>query len=124
MQDNIHMILDLLTVAAILFGLFFMTVGAVGLARLPDFYHRVHAGSKGVTLGLTGLLVAAMFGLSTHQEASALNVITKATLVILFQFVANPVGAHLLAKAAHLDGCPMWKGTLSDELEEDTATSS
>ena len=37
----------------------------------------------------------------------------------MFQFVANPVGAHLLAKAAHMDMTPNWAGTLSDELSED-----
>lgn len=121
MYISAQMILDLLTVAALLFGLFFMTVGAVGLLRLPDFYHRVHAASKGVTLGITGLLIAAMFNLSTHEDATPINFITKVVLVILFQFVANPVGAHLLAKAAHLDGCYKWPGTLSDELEEDKA---
>ncbi len=121
MSDNVQMILDLLTVAALLFGLFFMTVGAVGLWRLPDFYHRVHAASKGVTLGITGLLVAAMFNLSTHEEATVINIITKVVLAIIFQFVANPVGAHLLAKAAYLDGCPQWEGTLGDELGEDTS---
>ena len=119
MSNTAQMILDLLTVAAMLFGLFFMTIGAVGLWRLPDFYHRVHAASKGVTLGITGLLIAAMFNLSTHEDATVVNIVTKVLLVILFQFIANPVGAHLLAKAAHLDGCPQWEETLSDELEED-----
>lgn len=119
MHEHVQMILDLLTMVSLLFGLFFMTLGAVGLWRLPDFYHRVHAASKGITLGVTGLLVAAMFNLSTHQEATVVNIVTKVALVILFQFVANPVGAHLLAKAAHLDGCPQWEGTLSDELAED-----
>lgn len=119
MNETTRMILDLLTVASMIFGLFFMTLGAVGLWRLPDFYHRVHAASKGVTLGITGLLVAAMFNLSTHEDATVVNIITKVALVIIFQFVANPVGAHLLAKAAHLDGCPQWEGTLSDELAED-----
>ena len=120
MNDTLLMILDLLTVAALLFGLFFITLGAVGLWRLPDFYHRMHAASKGVTLGIVGLLIAAMFGLSTHEEAAVTNIVTKVTLIIMFQFVANPVGAHLLAKAAHHDGCPKWEGTLSDDLEEDT----
>jgi len=119
MSNTTQMILDLLTVGAMLFGLFFLTLGALGLWRLPDFYHRVHAASKGVTLGITGLLIAALFNLSTHEDATVINIVTKVVLVIIFQFVANPVGAHLLAKAAHLDGCPQWEGTLSDELEQD-----
>ncbi len=119
MHETTIMVLDLLTVAALLFGLFFMALAAVGLCRLPDFYHRMHAASKGVTLGVTGLLIAAMFNLSTHQDATVVNIVAKVALVIIFQFVANPVGAHVLAKAAHLDGCPKWEGTLSDELDED-----
>jgi len=114
------LILDLLTAIALLSGLFFMSVGAIGLWRMPDFYHRMHASAKGVTLGISGLLLGAMFSLSRHEDASSIDIITKVTLVILFQFVANPVGAHLLAKAAHLDGCAKWQGTLSDELEEDS----
>jgi len=111
---------DLLTVAAMLFGVFFMTVGAVGLARMPDLYHRMHAATKCVTLGIAGLLIAAAISLITLEEASPVDLITKVLLVIVFQFVANPVGAHLLSKAAHLDGCNPWQGTLSDELEEDS----
>ena len=121
MNETAQMVLDLFTVAALLSGLFFMSLAAIGMARLPDFYHRMHAASKGVTLGVVGLLIAAMFALSTHEEATVLNIVTKVTLVILFQFVANPVGAHLLAKAAHLDNATLWENTLSDELAEDTA---
>lgn len=116
-----QIIIDLLTVAFLLFGLFFMTVGAVGIGRMPDLYHRMHAGTKGVTLGITGLLIAALFSLTTTTEGTPIPVVTKILLVILFQFVANPVGAHLLSKAAHADKCPDWKGTLSDDLAEDNA---
>ena len=119
MNETAQMILDLLTVAALLAGLFFMSLAAIGMARLPDFYHRMHAASKGITLGVVGLLVAAMFALSTYEDATVVNIITKVTLVILFQFVANPVGAHLLAKAAYLDNAELWENTLSDELSED-----
>jgi multicomponent Na+:H+ antiporter subunit G len=112
---NAQTILNLLTVAFILFGLFFMAVAAVGLVRMPDFYHRMHAATKGVTLGIAGLLVAGAFAMSVHADANPVNIVTKIVLVIIFQFVANPVGAHMLAKAAKLDGAALWKGTLSDE---------
>ena len=118
-HNLVEMTLNLLTVAALIGGLFFMTVGVVGLWRMPDLYNRIHAATKGVTLGIAGLLLAAAFSLTTLEEATPINIITKVALVILFQFVANPVGAHLLAKAAHMDRCPTWTGTLIDELEED-----
>jgi len=110
--------LDVLAAVALVFGLFFMLVAAVGLVRLPDIYHRMHAATKGVTLGIAGMLFAAGIALCALTDESPVAVFTKVLLVILFQFVANPVGAHLLAKAAHLDRAPKWPGTLSDELDE------
>jgi multicomponent Na+:H+ antiporter subunit G len=121
LQTTLH----ILTIAAMVFGLFFLFVGALGVYRFPDFYHRLHAASKCITLGIAGLLVAIIFHLSAvsaaDPNASVMAAITKAVLVILFQFVAAPVGAHVLSRAAHLDGIEQWKGTLSDELAEDKA---
>lgn len=102
---------DMLSIFFLLAGLFFMLVGAVGVVRLPDVYHRLHASSKCSTLGLLGLLMAAMFHVGT------LTVVTKSLAVIAFAFVATPVGSHILAKAAHRDKAKQWKGTLSDELD-------
>ncbi|MDX1683106.1 MAG: monovalent cation/H(+) antiporter subunit G [Phycisphaeraceae bacterium] len=110
-------ILELLTVFFLLFGLFFMAVGAIGLVRMPDLYHRMHAATKGITLGITGLLIASIFALANHPDTEPVNILTRALLVIVFQFVANPVGAHLLSKAAHLDDADKWEGTVGDELD-------
>ncbi|MFI4861509.1 MAG: monovalent cation/H(+) antiporter subunit G [Phycisphaerales bacterium JB063] len=113
-----QLVLDILAIASLAMGLFFMLVGAVGVVRLPDVYHRLHAASKCSTLGLLGLVVAAMLHVGT------LAVVTKSIAVIAFAFVAVPIGSHLLSKAAHRDKAPQWKGTLSDELancEEDGA---
>jgi len=115
----VQIVLDILTLVFIVFGLFFMLVGAVGIVRLPDVYHRMHAATKSVTLGITGLLIAAFFALVQHPNVSSIGILTSISLVIIFQFVANPVGAHLLAKACHLDKADIWEHTLSDELEQD-----
>lgn len=120
MNPTLATILDVLAIALLLFGLFFMSVGALGLVRLPDFYHRMHAATKCVTLGIAGLLIGAGILFATHEGASPLNVVIIITLVIAFQFIASPVGGHLLSKAAHLDGCPYWSKTLTDELGEDS----
>ena len=163
----LSILFNLLTVAALLFGLFFMAVGAIGLVRLPDFYGRMHAGSKCLTLGISGMLVAAVFhladptarptaevgaieaaeagrpevglggepveveGLHGADESHAypaergegeagrvVGAITKALLVIAFQFVAAPVGAHMLSRAAHADGVDKHR-CVEDDLEAD-----
>ncbi|XAL99978.1 monovalent cation/H(+) antiporter subunit G [Phycisphaeraceae bacterium D3-23] len=107
-----QLVLDILAIIALAIGLFFMLVGGIGVVRLPDTYHRLHAASKCSTLGLLGLVVAAMLHVGT------LAVVTKSIAVIAFAFVAVPVGSHLLAKAAHRDKAPLWEGTLSDELAD------
>ena len=106
---------DLLAIIALSFGLFFMFVGVLGVLRLPDAYSRMHAASKCTTLGLTGMLIAAGLHLWT------LDVVAKSATVIIFTYIATPIGAHLLAKAAHHGKLPQWDRTLSDELAEDKA---
>ena len=104
---------DLIAAALLLVGLLFMFIGSIGVVRLPDGYHRIHAVSVCATLGLTGMLVAACF----HIGSAVL--ISKAAMTIVFLFVAAPAGSHLLAKAAHDADLELWEKTLGDELAED-----
>jgi len=120
-MQQYDILLDCLTIFFLFFGMVFMTIAALGLLRMPDFYHRMHAATKGVTLGLSGLLLAGACQMLQQDGVTFLAVITRLILAISFIFIANPVGAHLLAKAAHKDNCPMWEGTLSDELADDRA---
>lgn len=104
---------DALAIFFALCGMFFMFVGAVGIVRFPDAYNRLHASSKCSTLGVMGLALAAVF------HVGALAVTTKAIMTIVFALVASPVGSHMLAKAAHLNGLKPWDRQLSDELQQD-----
>ena len=114
MIDRVLLIVaDALALLCLLGGLLFMVIGAVGILRMPDLYHRLHAATKCTTLGLLGLLLAAIFHVHT------LDVITKAILTVVFTFVASPVGSHMLAKAALADHAPRWQGTLDDEHARD-----
>ena len=106
---------DLIAAALLLGGLLFMFIGSIGVVRLPDGFHRIHAVSVCATLGLTGMLLAACFHIGSAV------VISKAVMTIVFLFVAAPAGSHLLGKAAHDADLPLWEKTLSDELAEDKA---
>jgi len=106
---------DLIAAALLLGGLLFMFIGSIGVVRLPDGFHRVHAVSVCATLGLTGMLLGACF------HIGSIVLISKAAMTIVFLFVAAPAGSHLLAKAAHDANLPQWGKTLSDELAEDKA---
>jgi multicomponent Na+:H+ antiporter subunit G len=103
------LLIDALRVMAIVIGVFFMFVAALGVLRLSDFYQRIHAPTKAATLGLMFLLIAVT--LSVQEK----DVVTKAVLAMLFIAATAPVGAHLLARAAYRNGVPASANTELDE---------
>lgn len=82
--------------ALIITGAMFTFIGSLGLARLRDFYTRLHGPTKASTLGVGSLLVASALFFSFRDPGVSLHEI----LVTLFLFITAPVSAHLLAKAA------------------------
>ncbi|MDP1708875.1 MAG: Na+/H+ antiporter subunit G [Gammaproteobacteria bacterium] len=80
----------------ILTGAVFTFIGSLGLARLRDFYTRLHGPTKATTLGVGSLLIASAIYFSTRGAGISLHEV----LVTLFLFITAPVSAHLLAKAA------------------------
>ncbi len=90
-------------------GLFLLLVSAIGLLRLPDFFTRVHAVSKSETLGIALILIGLMF----YQGADLTSL--KFALIVLFVAIANPVGAHLLTRAAVRTGVLPWRRSRTKE---------
>lgn len=94
-------------------GLFFDFFGCLGLVRLPDVYNRLQASTKCVTFGTCSI----MFGIFIMNGVSAIGI--KALLIILFLILTSPVSAHALARAAHISGVKLWRGSVVDRYEED-----
>lgn len=92
------MILEALIALFIVIGASFALIGSIGLARLPDFYSRVHGPTKATTLGVGALLAASVLHFSTRGEGVSLHEL----LITIFLFMTAPVSAHLLVKAALL----------------------
>lgn len=88
--------IDILLSLLILTGATFTFIGSLGLARLRDFYTRLHGPTKATTLGVGCLLIASAVYFSVREESVSLHEV----LVTLFLFITAPVSAHLLAKAA------------------------
>jgi multicomponent K+:H+ antiporter subunit G len=88
--------LEIALSALILIGAIFTLIGSLGLARLQDFYTRLHGPTKATTLGVGSLLIASSIYFSTHNDGLSLHEV----LVTIFLFITAPVSAHLLAKAA------------------------
>jgi multicomponent K+:H+ antiporter subunit G len=87
--------LELAAAVLILISSFFLLVGAIGLARFPDFYMRLHAPTKASTLGVGGILIASMLVTLDHGRPGVAEL-----LITLFVFVTAPVSANLMAQAA------------------------
>jgi len=88
--------IDITLALLVLAGALFVFIGSLGLARLNDFYTRLHGPTKATTLGVGCLLIASAVYFSLRNEGVSLHEI----LVTLFLFITTPVSAHLLAKAA------------------------
>lgn len=91
-------ITSILTIIFVVLGIFFLLIGSIGTIRLPDFYSRTHATSKSDTLGMILIIIGLII-----FEGFTLNS-GKLSLVLLFILLANPIGAHALARAAHASG--------------------
>ncbi|MFB6166568.1 MAG: monovalent cation/H(+) antiporter subunit G [Haloarculaceae archaeon] len=83
-------------------GTFFLTVGTIGLLRLPDVYNRLHSTSKATTLGAASIFLAgfAYFGPAGAGLTSLVG--------IGFLFITAPTGAHVISRAAKRMGVPFF----------------
>ena len=86
--------MDWIVAVLLVGGAAFALIGSYGLAKLSDFYKRLHGPTKATTLGVGGVLLAScIFFMSAGRGG------TEQILVALFLFITAPVSAHLLVKA-------------------------
>ncbi|WP_114390229.1 monovalent cation/H(+) antiporter subunit G [Notoacmeibacter marinus] len=105
----IEAVLNILVGLLLLAGALFSLAASIGLLRLPDIYSRMHSASKAGTVG-SGLTLIAM---AIHS--GDLGDATRALAGVVFFLLTAPISAHLLAKAAHDMGYPLWSKSLGDE---------
>ena len=86
---------DLLASVLLVLAAGFALVGAWGLARLDDFFKRLHGPSKASTLGVGCSLLASALVFACAGRAS-----WHELLITVFVFVTAPVAAQLLIQAA------------------------
>lgn len=79
----------------ILIGAFFLFVGSLGLAKLPDLMRRLHGPTKATTLGVGSMLIASMLYFWVFEENPSVHEL----LITLFLFLTAPVTAQMIAKA-------------------------
>lgn len=96
-------------------GVAFDLLGTLGLVRLPDVYNRLQAATKCVTIGTCMILI----GVAVHNGTG--EMIARALICVVFVLLTSPVGAHALARGAHLGGVKLCEQSVTDKYEEDAA---
>jgi multicomponent K+:H+ antiporter subunit G len=100
--------------ALLLLGGFFTLVGAIGLARLPDFYTRLHGPTKATTVGVGAIMLSSVIYFSSLGETIGISEI----LITVFLLMTAPVSANMLAKAAMHIGVKTMDGTEGNPWEQ------
>jgi multicomponent Na+:H+ antiporter subunit G len=102
--------MDLLGGIALVVGSIFILLAGVGAARFPDVYSRLHTAAKAPTLGVLLVGIGAVASIRTFQATVAV------ALVVALQFIAGPVGSHMLGRAVYRSLAPPLDGP--DQLAE------
>ena len=87
--------LEFAIAACVVAGAAFTLIGSLGLARLPDFFMRLHGPTKASTLGIGLILIGSMLFFSPREPGLSISEI----LVAVFLFITAPVSANILSKA-------------------------
>jgi multicomponent Na+:H+ antiporter subunit G len=90
--------LDIASVALFFVGVSMAVIAAIGLHRLQHTTSRMHAATKPATLGVLCCAIGAAL------QMDNLSSITKIAVVVAFQFITVPIGAHMLSRAITRDG--------------------
>jgi multicomponent K+:H+ antiporter subunit G len=93
---SLHPALEALIALLLVVGGAFALVGSFGLAKLSDFYKRIHGPTKATTLGVGGVLIASILWFTATTGVFSAHEL----MITLFLFLSAPVSAHLLLKAA------------------------
>lgn len=104
------MLRELLVMALMLAGAFFMFLAGIGMLRMPDLFLRMSSTAKAGTLGAGLILLAA----AIHFDNFGIT--TRAVAIVVFLLLTTPVATHMIGRAAYFDGVPLWKGTVRDDL--------
>lgn len=89
-------------------SLTFNILGSIALHRFPDVYTRLHGATKCTTFGTIFAVLAvvthAAYRLHVTGDPKYLQMALHSFVALVALLLTNPVGAHAIAKAAHLSG--------------------
>ncbi|MDQ3541061.1 MAG: monovalent cation/H(+) antiporter subunit G [Chloroflexota bacterium] len=81
--------------ALVILGVVVMTLGIIGIIRMPDLYTKLHGASKAVFLGVIVLAISGM----VIADGS---IVARLVLISLTLLITTPVASHVLGRAGYL----------------------
>jgi len=101
--------MDILVGIVLVCGLFFFTVGSIGILRLPDFFTRLHGAGMMDSLGLL-LSMGALALHSVIHYHSYLDLLTalKIILIVIFVYITSPTATHAIVDSGVRTGLKVW----------------
>lgn len=112
MSIGIRIVIDILLAV----GIFFALAGTVGMLRMPDTFSRMQSSTNIATLGLLGILAAALvYAIYIGNAGMAV----KIAVIGVFAIITNPVGAHSICRAAYRAGVRPERALVCDEYGRD-----
>lgn len=96
----------------LLLGATVMTIGVIGIVRMPNLFMKIHAASKSVFLGVCAILA------SSFVTADA-DIMARAALIAALLILTTPVSAYEIARAhaSDLKLVPDLAPRISSELD-------
>jgi len=108
-----RIVIDILIIISILFAL----AGVIGLIRMPDSYTRMQSSTNISTLGILGVLIAAILYAIIYLKDWSMAV--KIAILIVFYLTTTPIGSHAIARAAYRAKVKPSDQTICDKYGED-----
>jgi multicomponent Na+:H+ antiporter subunit G len=78
----------------VIVSLLIMTLGIVGIVRMPDIYTKLHGASKSVFLGISLLSISA-------TVVATPDMISRIILIVLLVVMTTPISSHVIGHAAY-----------------------
>lgn len=104
-------LMDIVGALLIVGGAIFVLIAAVGVLRMPDFFCRMHAGTKAGAFGASLLVIGAGLTLGTPRAA------IQGLLIVVFFYLTAPVAAQMIGRAGYLRGAALWGRSFYDALD-------
>lgn len=102
--------IEILAALLLVGGASVVALSALGVARLPDPFSRMHAAAKAGVAGAGLLLLGAGLAFGTT------GAILTAVLAVTFLVITAPLASHALGRAAYVAGAPLGSAQMSNAL--------